>query len=222
MANTVIVIPTFNPNEYNYNIIKSYENLDRQNFDIIVVDNGSYITEYINKIQKLDFIKYEFSEFNGGYETGALYQVYRKTDYENYFLVQDSIEIKTFRFYETYSLLYSESILAFTPIINRHERFDWGPNNIFFNKDIDNILKLENKFDGIMCNAFGIKKNLLKKIFDSILFSEKLIPQHKYDSMAWEGCWGVYFKCFNMPIKFLSSIETLDCKFFRKIYQHRQ
>jgi len=68
MANTVIVIPTYNPNQLNYDIIKSYENLDRNFFDIVVVDNNSYVTEYIDKIKELDFIKYEFSEFNGGYE----------------------------------------------------------------------------------------------------------------------------------------------------------
>jgi hypothetical protein len=222
MANTVIVIPTYNPNQLNYDIIKSYESLDRNFFDIVVVDNNSYVTEYIDKIKELDFIKYEFSEFNGGYETGALYQVYRKSDYDNYFLVQDSIQIKSFRFFETYSFYYSETVLAFIPIINRHERFDWGPNNQFFNKDIDDVLKLSPKFDGIMCNAFGIKKYLLKRIFDSILFSEKVIPQHKFDSMAWEGCWGVYFQCFNIPVKFLNPIESWECKYFKKILQNRQ
>ncbi|NDC52339.1 MAG: hypothetical protein EBZ66_04180, partial [Actinobacteria bacterium] len=71
--------------------------------------------EYQNlktKIKEIDFVKYELSEFNGGYETGALYQVYRKTNYDNYFLVQDSIQIKSFRFFETYSyplVAFSES-----------------------------------------------------------------------------------------------------------------
>ena len=34
MANCAIVIPCYNPTELNYNIIKSYENLDSDSFDI--------------------------------------------------------------------------------------------------------------------------------------------------------------------------------------------
>jgi len=222
MANTAIVIPLYNPTEFNYNIIKSYENLDRQLFDIIVVDNVSTITEYVNEIKKLDFIKYELSEYNGGYETGALYQVYLKSDYENYFLVQDSIQIKSFGFFENYSFYYKESVLAFAPIIDRHAKFDWGSNNEFFNQDIDEILMLGEKFDGVMCNAFGIKKFLLKRIFNSNLFTERVIPKHKFDSMAWEGCWAVLFQYFNISVEFLNPKESLECRYYKKINLYRQ
>ena len=220
MANTAIVIPLYNPTEFNYNIIKSYENLDRDYFDIIVVDNNSNITEYVDKIKEIDFVKYELSEFNGGYETGALYQVYRKTNYDNYFLVQDSIQIKSFRFFETYSLFYSEMVLAFSPIYNSIERLYFDGN--IPSAHIEEVLKIGKKSNGIMCNAFGIKRYLLQRIFESNIFSTNVIPQTKKDSMAWESAWAVYFEYFNMPIRFLNPDESLECKFFRKINQFRQ
>jgi hypothetical protein len=220
MANSVIVIPLYNPTQLNYNIIKSYEKLDRQLFDIIVVDNISIVTEYVDEIKKLDFIKYELSEFNGGYETGALYQVYRKTNYDNYFLVQDSIQIKSFGFFETYSLYYSESALAFSPIHRSIERL-YLENNIP-NPHIEEILSIGKKSNGIMCNAFGIKKYLLKRIFDSNIFSLNVIPKTKKDSMAWESAWAVYFDHFNIPIEFLNPEESLECRHYKKINQNRQ
>jgi len=222
MANSVIVIPLYNPTELNYNIIKSYEKLDQQLFDIIVVDNISTVTEYVDEIKKLDFIKYELSEFNGGYETGAFYQVYRKTNYDTYFLVQDSIQIKSFNFFETYSNYHAQYALAFSPILNAHDRFDWGLENIYFNQHINEVLKLGKQFNGIMCNAFGIKKYLLTRVFNSELFSEKIIPKNKYDSMAWESCWPILFEHSGISIEFLNPAESLECKYFKKINQNRQ
>jgi len=220
MAKTAIVIPLYNPTEFNYNVIKSYENLDSQYFDIIVVDNNSNITEYVDKIKAINFVKYELSEFNGGYETGALYQVYRKTNYDDYFLIQDSIQIKSFRFFETYSLFYLETVLAFSPIYHSIERL-YFDNNIP-SAHIEEVLKIGKKSDGIMCNAFGIKRYLLQRIFESNIFSLDVIPKTKKDSMGWESAWAVYFDYFNMPIRFLNPEESSECKFFRKINQFRQ
>ena len=218
MANCAIVIPCYNPTELNYNIIKSYENLDSSYFDIIVVDNISSNKEYIEKIKLLN-VKYELSEFNGGYETGALYQVYKKSNYESYFLVQDSIEIKNNIFFH-YGNNYSSFALGFTPIYNSIERLFFEGN---IPKDsIEKILSIGKTYNGIMCNAFGIKKYLLDRIFKSTLFSEDLIPQSKKDSMAWESCWPVLFEYFKIPIEFLNPEESLECKFFKKINQNRQ
>lgn len=220
MANIVIVIPLYNPTELNYNIIKSYEKLDRELFDIIVVDNISTNTDYLDEIKKLDFIKYELSEFNGGYETGALYQIYRKTNYDTYFLVQDSIQIKSFSFFENYSFYYTESVLAFAPIYRSIERLYLEKN--IPNSHIEEILGIGKKSNGIMCNAFGIKKYLLKRIFDSNIFSLNVIPMTKKDSMAWESCWAVCFDHFSIPIEFLNQEESLECRYYKKINQNRQ
>ena len=221
MAKCAIVIPCYNPTELNYNIIKSYENLDTDGFDIFVVDNMSTNTEFIEKIKLLN-VKYELSEFNGGYETGALYQIYKKTKYDTYFLIQDSIQIKSFNFIENYSDYHSSYALAFTPIFSRHNKFDWGIDNEFLNEDINEVLKQSDAYDGIMCNAFGIKSYLLERIFRSNLFSEKIIPKHKFDSMAWEGCWAVLFQYFRIPVMFVNSYESSECKYFKKIFQQRQ
>lgn len=219
MANCAIVIPCYNPTELNYNIIKNYENLDSDSFDIFVVDNMSTNNEFIEKIKLLN-VKYELSEFNGGYETGALYQVYRKTKYDTYFLVQDSIEIKKGNFFYHYGNNYASFALTFAPINNSIERLHFDGNTP---KDsINNVLSIGKTYSGVMCNAFGIKSYLLDRIFKSTLFNESLIPETKKDSMAWESCWPVLFEYFKIPIEFLNPTESLECRYFKKIYQHRQ
>jgi len=219
MANCAIVIPCYNPTELNYNIIKSYENLDSDYFDIIVVDNMSTNNQYIEKIKLLN-VKYETSEFNGGYETGALYQVYKKSRYDTYFLVQDSIEIKNNIFFHHYSNYYCSHALIFSPIFRSIQRLYVEGNNP---KDsIDKVLSIGKTYNGVMCNAFGIKSYLLDRIFKSTLFSEDLIPESKKDSMAWESCWSVLFEYFNIPIEFLNPAESLECRYFKKINQNRQ
>jgi hypothetical protein len=219
MVNCAIVIPCYNPTEFNYNIIKSYENLDPHFFDIFVVDNMSTNKEYIEKIKLLN-IKYELSEFNGGYETGALYQVYKKTKYNNYFLVQDSIEIKKGNFFYHYSNTHASFALTFSPIVNSIERLYFDGN--IPKESINKILSIGKTYDGVMCNAFGIKSYLLDRIFKSTLFNEDLIPETKKDSMAWESCWPVLFEHFKIPIEFLNPEESSECRYFRKINQYRQ
>lgn len=219
MVNCAIVIPCYNPTEFNYEIIKSYENLDSYAFDIFVIDNMSTNTDYIEKIRLLN-IKYEMSEFNGGYETGALYQVYRKTNYDTYFLLQDSIQIKKGNFFYHYGNNYASFALAFAPIHNSIERLYSDGNTP---KDsINNILSIGKTYNGVMCNAFGIKSYLLDRIFKSNLFNEDLIPESKKDSMAWESCWPVLFEYFKIPIEFLNPNESLECRFYKKINQLRQ
>ena len=219
MAKCAIIIPCYNPTEFNYNIIKSYENFDPHVFDIIVVDNMSTNHEFIEKIKHLK-IKYEISEFGGGYETGALYQVYKKARYETYFLVQDSIQIKKGHFFYHYGTTHASFALTFAPIYNSIERLYLDGNAP---KDsISKILSIGTTYDGVMCNAFGIKSYLLDRVFKSSLFSLDLIPESKKDSMAWESCWPVFFEYHKIPIEFLNPEESTECRFFRKIFQHRQ
>ncbi len=95
MKKAAVVVPTYNPNQINYDFILALKELHNLDFDIYVINNNSTKTEYLEKIKELDFVICEDSIYGGAYEAGALYQVFKKDLYETYMLIQDSVVIKS-------------------------------------------------------------------------------------------------------------------------------
>lgn len=223
MKKAAVVVPTYNPNQINYEYILELQDLHILGFDIYVINNNSTKIEYLEKIKELDFVIVEDSIYGGAYETGALYQVFKKDLYETYMLIQDSVIIKsplTFDNYASYNCSYVLGLMSFGSCL---DAFTTSNDRFWFNDNFPDLIDSLKDAKGILGNNFLCKRRHLIQMNRIGYFSENYLPKNKDGSQAWERVWGTYFYKYNVSVKFIDSVRPnmIDNNIFTKISQQR-
>lgn len=223
MKKAAVVVPTYNPNQINYDYILALQDLHVLGFDIYVINNNSTNIEYIDKIKELDFIIFEDSIYGGAYEAGALYQVFKKDLYETYMLIQDSVLIKsplTFDNYATYNCSYVLCLMAFGSCL---DAFTTSNDRNWFDKNFPDLIDNLKEAPGVLGNNFLCKRRHLIQMARIGYFTENLLPKNKDGSQAWERVWGTYFSKYKIPVKYVDNFRSngIENNIFMKISQNR-
>ena len=223
MKKAAVVVPTYNPNQINYEYILALQDLHILGFDIYVINNNSTNTEYIDKIKELDFVIFEDSIYGGAYEAGALYQVFKKDLYETYMLLQDSVNIKassTFDNYASYNCSYVLGLISFGSCL---DAFTTSNDRVWFDENFPDLIDSLKDAKGVLGNNFLCKRRHLIQMHRIGYFSENYLPKNKDGSQAWERVWGTYFYKYNVSVKFIDSLKhhPVNNNIFKKISQHR-
>lgn len=223
MKKAAVVVPTYNPNQLNYDYILALKELHNLDFDIYIINNNSTKTEYLEKIKELDFVICEDSIYGGAYEAGALYQVFKKDLYETYMLIQDSVIIKspiTFDNYASFNCSYVLGLMSFSSCL---DHFTVSNDRVWFDENFPDLIDSLKDAKGILGNNFLCKRKHLIQMARIGYFSEDYLPKSKEGSQAWERVWGSYFYKHNISIKFIDKIRPhmVDNNIFTKISQQR-
>jgi hypothetical protein len=175
---------------------------------IVVVNNNSTNTSYLDKLPET--ITVEDNVYPSTYEAGALLHAFNKYDFENYFLIQDSIEM-----YDCFEIIdYTKQDYEFVFALNlfcpaSHMTNDNHKNYIKTNfKSLSYLLFMQ---AGIATNSFIAKKNHIQKIVDAGIFVENNLPKNKLASECWERVFGLAF--YKSKIK----LKTVKASYDRKL-----
>jgi hypothetical protein len=223
MKKAAVIVPTYNPNQLNYDYILALKELHKLDFDIYVINNNSTNIEYLEKIKELDFVICEDSIYGGAYEAGALYQVFKKDLYETYMLVQDSVNIKsplTFYNYASYHCSYVLGLMSFSSCL---DAFTTSADRAWFDINFPDLIDSLKDAKGVLGNNFLCKRRHLIQMSKIGYFSENYLPKNKDQSQAWERVWGTFFYKYNVSVKFIDSVRPhmIDNYIFTKISQNR-
>jgi hypothetical protein len=175
---------------------------------IVVVNNNSTNTSYLDKLPET--ITVEDNVYPSTYEAGALLHAFNKYDFENYFLIQDSIEM-----YDCFEIIdYTKQDYEFVFALNlfcpaSHMTNDNHKNYIKTNfKSLSYLLFMQ---AGIATNSFIAKKHHIQKIVDAGIFVESNLPKNKLASECWERVFGLAF--YKNKIK----LKTVKASYDRKL-----
>ena len=198
----LIVVASYNMNEFCFKNVVSLKSLF-PDFDILIVDNNSSDTEYLDKLADYD-LNVEKSVFGGAFEPGALLQAYNKYKAENYFLIQDSI-----------SMLNAEPILEY---VNSDDGYVLALQQfcpaLHMCKDhqLTKLKQINSKFrsyaamyPGIENSSFVAKAHHIQFLIDKNLLTEEKIPKDKSDEELWERIFGLAFYCNKIDVKSLTA-----------------
>jgi hypothetical protein len=174
----------------------------------LVVNNNSTNTFYLDKLSET--ITVEDNVYPSTYEAGALLHAFNKYDFENYFLIQDSIEM-----YDCFEIIdYTKQDYEFVFALNlfcpaSHMTNDNHKNYIKTNfKSLSYLLFMQ---AGIATNSFIAKKHHIQKIVDAGIFVESNLPKNKLASECWERVFGLAF--YKNKIK----LKTVKASYDRKL-----
>lgn len=187
----LLVVPSYNMNFDCYNIVKKNIAL-LSDFETVIVDNKSSDLTYLNLLKK-DGVNVVVNKFNGAYEAGALLQCYQDYEADNFFLLQDSIEIndsEAFKYYcnnETCNFVMA--LRLFFPAY--HKMHD--DNKKLFNSKFNKLRKYLLYNPGIQYNTFICKKEHIDAIVDKKIFTEEKLPKNKFEQQNWERVFGLAF-----------------------------
>lgn len=197
--NLIIVVPSHNMNEKCYeNVLALHNQLPQAK--MIVVNNDSTRKEYLEKLPSSIIV--EDNIYQNSFEPGALLFVFEKYESENYFLIQDSIEMVDCYEISDYVEKDYNFVLAlnlFCPAVHMMtaEHKDYIKNNF---KTLSSSLFMQ---AGIAMNSFIAKRSHLQKIKDEGYFVKEKLPNSKLGSESWERVFGLSFykskinlKCF--------------------------
>ena len=186
----LIVIPTFNTTEENFNNILTLKNKFPTD-TVYVVDNSKNQNDFEHHFIKNNIL-YEKSIFGGRYEPGALLQAYQKFDADTYLLIQDSIFVDDEIFIREYFEKDLDLIVAFEFLYPSywfltHENFDFI-NSIFMDADdlLDNVFAFNH-------SSFLCRKKHLDFIVQCGVLSSQFLPINKCQQQAWERIFGIVF-----------------------------
>ena len=205
--NLIIVVPSYNMTEQCYkNVISLQNQIPEAKF--LVVNNNSTNTFYLDKLSET--ITVEDNVYPSTYEAGALLHAFNKYDFENYFLIQDSIEM-----YDCFEIIdYTKQDYEFVFALNlfcpaSHMTNDNHKNYIKTNfKSLSYLLFMQ---AGIATNSFIAKKHHIQKIVDAGIFVESNLPKNKLASECWERVFGLAF--YKNKIK----LKTVKASYDRKL-----
>ncbi len=205
--NLLVVVPSYNMTEQCYkNVLSLQDQLPEAK--IVVVNNNSTNTFYLDKLPET--ITVEDNVYPSTYEAGALLHAFNKYDFENYFLIQDSIEM-----YDCFEIIdYAKQDYEFVFALNlfcpaSHMTNDNHKNYIKTNfKSLSYLLFMQ---AGIATNSFIAKKHHIQKIVDAGIFVESNLPKNKLASECWERVFGLAF--YKSKIK----LKTVKASYDRKL-----
>ena len=205
--NLLVVVPSYNMTEQCYkNVLSLQDQLPKAK--IVVVNNNSTNTSYLDKLPET--ITVEDNVYPSTYEAGALLHAFNKYDFENYFLIQDSIEM-----YDCFEIIdYTKQDYEFVFALNlfcpaSHMTNDNHKNYIKTNfKSLSYLLFMQ---AGIATNSFIAKKHHIQKIVDAGIFVESNLPKNKLASECWERVFGLAF--YKSKIK----LKTVKASYDRKL-----
>ncbi len=205
----LIVVASYNMNEFCFKNVLSLKNLF-PDFNLLVVDNNSNNTEYLDKLSDFD-INVQKSIYGGAFEPGALLQAYNQYKAENYFILQDSVQIFDANPIVEYVNSDNSFVLAlqqFCPAIHMCKE-----HQLVKLKQIDSKMRsYAAMYPGIEHSSFVSKAHHIQFLIDKNLLTEENIPKDKSGEELWERIFGLAFYCNKIDIK------SLDAK-FDPIYQ---
>ena len=205
----LIVVASFNMNEHCFNNAISLKKLF-PDYKILVIDNNSNDTEYLDKLSDYN-IEVQKSSFGGAFEPGALLQAFNNFEAENYFVIQDSIEMLDANPIVEYVNSDDDFVLAlqqFCPAIHMckdHQLVELKQINSKFRS-------YAAMYPGIEHSSFVAKAHHIKFLIDKNLLTEENIPKDKSGEELWERIFGLAFYCNKISVKSL-------CAKFDPIYQ---
>jgi len=198
----LIVVASYNMNEICFKNVVSLKTLF-PDFNILVVNNNSSYTEYLNKLSDYE-INVQKSVFGGAFEPGALLQAYNQFEAENYFLIQDSVEMFDASPIVEYVNSDNNFVLAlqqFCPALHMCKE-----NQLFELKQIDSKLRrYAAMYPGIEFSSFVAKRDHIQTLIDENLLTEKNIPRDKNGCELWERIFGLGFYCNKIDVKSLNA-----------------
>ena len=205
--NLLVVVPSYNMNEQCYkNIISLHKQIPEAK--ILVVNNNSTDKKYLDLLP--EEITVEDNVYPSTYEPGALLHAFNKYEHDNYFLIQDSIEML-----DCLEIIdYTEQDYEFVFALNlfcpaSHMTNDNHKNYIKTNfKSLSYLLFMQ---AGIATNSFIAKKHHIQKIIDAGIFIESNLPKNKLASECWERVFGLAF--YKSKIK----LKTVKASYDRKL-----
>lgn len=197
----LIVIPTFNTTEENFNNILTLKNKFPTD-TVYVVDNSKNQNDFEHHFIENNIL-YEKSVFGGRYEPGALLQAYQKFDAEKYVLIQDSINIKDEIFIKEYFEKDKDIIVAFLFLYPSY----WflTHENLFYLKNIFNNAEdlLDNVF-GFSHSSFLCKKKHIDFMVNCKILAENYLPKNKIEQQSWERVFGIILGLSGFPVAAMS------------------
>ena len=195
--NLIIVVPSYNMNEQCYkNIISLHKQIPEAK--ILIVNNNSTDKKYINLLPKEIIV--EDNIYPNSYEPGALLHAFNKYEYDNYFLIQDSIEMldcfeiidyvnKEYDFVLTLNLFCPAAHM----MNNDHKEY--------MKKNFKSLASSIYMKPGIASNTFIAKRKHIQKIIDSGILIIENLPNNKLGSECWERIFGIAFSKKDISIK---------------------
>jgi len=199
--NLIIVVPSYNMTEQCYkNVISLQNQIPEAKF--LVVNNSSTDREYLDKLPST--ITVEDNVYPNSYEAGALLHAYNKYEFDNYFLIQDSIEM-----FDCFEIIdYTKNDYEFVLALNLFCPASHMMNNNhkeFLKDNFKSISYLLYMQAGIATNSFIAKKHHIQKIVDAGVFVESNLPKHKLASECWERVFGLSFYKNKIKLKCLKT-----------------
>ena len=198
----LIIVPSYNMNESCFNNVVSLRSLF-PNYKIIVVNNNSTDTEYLDQVKEHG-IEVEDSIFGGAFEPGALLQSFNKYQAENYFLIQDSVQMFDASPIEDYIKQNNDYVLAlqqFCPAWHMCKE-----DQLLKLKEIDSKLRTyAAMYPGIEFSSFVAKPHHIQLLIDKNLLNETNIPKDKSGCELWERIFGLGFFCNKIEVKSINA-----------------
>lgn len=199
--NLLVVVPSYNMTEQCYKNVLSLQ-AQLPEAKIVVVNNNSKDTSYLDELPET--ITVEDNLYPSTYEAGALLHAFNKYDFENYFLIQDSIEM-----YDCFEIIdYTNKEYEFVLALNLFCPASHMMNNNhkeFLKANFKSISHLLYMQAGIATNSFIAKKHHIQKIVDAGVFVESNLPKHKLASECWERVFGLSFYKNKIKLKCLKT-----------------
>ena len=199
--NLLVVVPSYNMTEQCYKNVLSLQ-AQLPEAKIVVVNNNSKDTSYLDELPET--ITVEDNLYPSTYEAGALLHAFNKYDFENYFLIQDSIEM-----YDCFEIIdYTNKDYEFVLALNLFCPASHMMNNNhkeFLKANFKSISHLLYMQAGIATNSFIAKKHHIQKIVDAGVFVESNLPKHKLASECWERVFGLSFYKNKIKLKCLKT-----------------
>ena len=167
---------------------------------MVVVNNNSTKKEYLEKLPTT--ISVEDNIYQSSYEAGALLFAFEKYEYDNYFLIQDSIEM--FDCHEisdyvnkNYAFVLALNMMCPAAHMMTSDHKDFLKTNF---KTLSSSIYMQ---PGIATNSFIAKRHHIQKIIDLGIFTKENLPKNKLGSETWERVFGLSFSKCKIEIKTL-------------------
>jgi hypothetical protein len=189
-------------NEICFNNVLSLKKLF-PDYNILVIDNNSNNTEYLDKLPDYE-LTVQKSAYGGAFEPGALLQAYNQFKAENYFLIQDSVEMFEANPVVDYVNNDYNFVLAlqqFCPALHMCKE-----DQLIKLKQIDSKLRsYASMYPGIEFSSFVAKPHHIQTLIDKNLLIEENIPRDKNGCELWERIFGLGFYCNKIEVKSLTA-----------------
>ena len=177
---------------------------------IVVVDNGSDNQEYLERIQKnYPNIFIERNEVSQ-YEFGALVTAFEKYEFDNYFLMHDSmflnhnvshiknVDLLSIRYFNSWNGVIGANIVLQNGNVSYRYGFDNHTQMSIAHNWVKDTINhpIPYVFEGVFGSSFCCKKEILTRMKNDKVFN--CIPKNKLESQAMERFLGIYFKIYGL------------------------